>query len=72
MNNLHQILSSHRQEWSRGSYSCTDYPAITEILEYQIELETGTPVALRKWETLNPERFKYHIIFTGTETVGVD
>ena len=29
-------------------------------------------MALRKWEELNPERLKYQMIFTSTDTVSAD
>ncbi len=47
MNHLHQIVSSSRQEWGKRGYPCDEYPAIAEILEYQIEQETKTPRYLR-------------------------
>ena len=29
-------------------------------------------MALRKWEDLNPDRLKYQVIFTATDTVTAD
>jgi hypothetical protein len=29
-------------------------------------------MALRKWENLNPDRLKYHMVFTGTDVVTAD
>jgi type III restriction enzyme len=48
MNNLHQILAQHTKEWREAGYPCDDYPAISEILEYQIEPETKILKFLRK------------------------
>jgi type III restriction enzyme len=40
---------------------------------HPIDGENGRKVlALRKWEDLNPERVKYRMIFTATDTVSVD
>jgi hypothetical protein len=51
------------------------------IVEIKSERERDHPVdgedgrkalALRKWENLNPDRLKYHMVFTGTEVVTAD
>lgn len=51
------------------------------IVEIKREHDRGHPVdgekgkkamALRKWESLNPDRLKYQMIFTGTDTVSAD
>ena len=51
------------------------------IVEIKREHDRAHPVdgengrkamALRKWETLNPERLKYQMIFTSTDTVSAD
>lgn len=47
MSHLYQTISLLRKQWSNDSYSCEEYPAISEILEYQIEPETKTPRFLR-------------------------
>ncbi len=51
------------------------------IVEIKREHDRSHPVdgengkkamALRKWEELNPERLKYQMIFTSTDTVSAD
>jgi hypothetical protein len=40
---------------------------------HPVDGETGRKaMALRKWEELNPERLKYQMIFTATDTVSAD
>lgn len=40
--------------------------------EAVLTLEGRKAVALKKWEHLNPERFKYQLIFAREETIGFD
>lgn len=37
MIHLHQVLGSKVREWREDGYPCDAFPAITEILEYQVE-----------------------------------
>lgn len=59
MNHLHQIVSSFRQEWLKQAYPCDEYPAIAEILEYQVEQETKTPRFLRIPQVVALETYWY-------------
>lgn len=47
MKRLHQIMAGRVQEWRKTGYGGTDYPAIAEILEYQIDQETNARRFLR-------------------------
>lgn len=42
MENLHQIIRSKVDEWRDSGYPCENFPAITEILEYQVESEEAS------------------------------
>ena len=47
MIHLHQVLGSKVREWREDGYPCDEFPAITEILEYQVESDEpygGPPV----------------------------
>jgi hypothetical protein len=44
---LHQIIASHVRTWREAEYEGTNFPAIAEILEYQIDSETGVRRFLR-------------------------
>ncbi|MBA3425710.1 MAG: hypothetical protein H0U04_14470, partial [Rubrobacter sp.] len=39
MDYLHQVLASKVREWRDTGYPCDEFPAITEILEYQVQSE---------------------------------
>jgi hypothetical protein len=67
-----------RKKPNKGCKTGTGKVFIVEVKRehdraHLIDGENGKKaMALRKWEKLNPERFKYQIIFTGTDTVSVD
>jgi hypothetical protein len=51
------------------------------IVEIKAEAERGDPIhgetgskaeAVRRWEATNPERIKYHLLFTSTDTVAAN
>ncbi|MBI2194268.1 MAG: hypothetical protein HYU36_20010 [Planctomycetes bacterium] len=48
MTHLHQILTSRTQEWAEAGCPCPQFPAIAEILEFQVESESGNLRCLRK------------------------
>lgn len=59
MNHLHQIIAVRTQEWLNAGYSCHDFPAIAEILEYQIEPETKILRFLRQPQLRALETYWY-------------
>lgn len=47
MEHLHQMCATKVKEWREGGYPCEEFPAITEILEYQVQSEEvfdGEPI----------------------------
>jgi hypothetical protein len=44
---LHQLLAARVKDWSDSGYPSAAYPALAEILENQVEIETGAPRFLR-------------------------
>ena len=48
MAHLYEALSQLRQQWTQESYPCDEFPAISEILQYQFDSETGALRFLRK------------------------
>jgi hypothetical protein len=63
LNHLHQIIAVRTQEWRNAGYSCHDFPAIAEILEYQIEPETRTLRFLRKPQLRALETYWYTMAY---------
>jgi hypothetical protein len=63
---LHQIISSRVRAWRASGYEGTDYPAVTEILEYQIDQETGARRFLRVPQILGLETYWYLRLIEGT------
>jgi len=47
MVNLHQKLNEMVSSWKADGYPCDSFPAISEILEWTVDLETETPRFLR-------------------------
>jgi type III restriction enzyme len=47
MPHLHQILAERVSKWRADGYPSPECPAIAEILEWAIDLESGTPRFLR-------------------------
>ena len=42
MVHLHQVLESKVRQWREEGYPCDEFPAITEILEYQVESDESS------------------------------
>ncbi len=59
MEKLHQVIAGKVQAWRTSGYEGTDYSAIAEILEYQIEPETGSRRFLRGPQILALETYWY-------------
>lgn len=47
MDNLHQKITALVNDWKTSAYYSEEYPAISEILEYFLDTETGSPRYLR-------------------------
>lgn len=47
MEKLHQIIASHVRSWRENDYTGSGFPVIEEILEYQMDSESGTRRFLR-------------------------
>ena len=56
---LYQALAAKVAEWRQAGYRCDDYPAIAEILEFQIETETGSRRFLRQAQLRALETYWY-------------
>ena len=59
MEKLHQVIAGKVQAWRTSGYEGTDFSAIAEILEYQIEPETGSRRFLRGPQILALETYWY-------------
>ena len=59
MEKLHQVIAGKVQEWRTSGYEGTDFSAIAEILEYQLEPETGSRRFLRGPQILALETYWY-------------
>jgi hypothetical protein len=59
MNQLHQLVAARSRQWREADYPCEGFPAIAEILEYQIEPETKTLCYLRKPQVHALETYWY-------------
>lgn len=46
MEHLHRDIGTKVREWREGGYPCDEFPAITEILEYQAQSEEVSDGAL--------------------------
>jgi hypothetical protein len=46
MDHLHQVIGAKVREWRERGYPCDEFPAITEILEYQVQSEEVSDGAL--------------------------
>ncbi|MEP7358768.1 MAG: restriction endonuclease subunit R, partial [Anaerolineales bacterium] len=47
MTQLHQLLAARVKDWRDSGYPAEAFPALAEMLEYQVEAETGAPRFLR-------------------------
>jgi type III restriction enzyme len=62
---LYSILKSKNLEWRRNNYQ-SDYPTISEILEFNLNPETGNLGFLRKAQFEALETYWYLRIVEGT------
>jgi hypothetical protein len=63
---LHQIIAGKVQAWRANEYECSDFPALAEILEYQIDQDTGARRFLRIPQIAALETYWYLRIVEGT------
>ncbi len=59
MEKLHQIIASRVNDWRKKGYEGTEYPAVIEILEYQVDPETGVKRFLRSPQIVALETYWY-------------
>ena len=59
MQHLYQKLVERVTQWRQARYPCEEYPAIAEILEFQIEAETGSRRFLRQAQLRALETYWY-------------
>ena len=59
MSHLHQLLASRTSEWRQAGYSCEEFPAISEILEWQVEGESKSLRFLRSPQLRALETYWY-------------
>ena len=69
VNPLYQILAGRVKEWRDAGYPSENYPALAEILEYQVEAETGAPRFLRLPQLRALETYWYLRLVAGTPRV---
>ena len=53
MNHLYQILAERTRQWRENGYVCQQFPAISEILQFQLIDETGKTLRF-----LRPPQFR--------------
>lgn len=68
MEHLHQVLAVSVRGWREAGYPCEEYPAITEILEYQTEEGVGLRF-LREPQLRALETYWYLRLVEGTPRV---
>jgi len=66
---LHQILHTAVQKWRADGYSCEQYPAVAEILQFAIESESGNLRYLRKAQFCALEVYWYLRLKEDTPTI---
>lgn len=66
MHKLHQLIATNVEKWRTQNYVCTDYPTVAEILEYQIDLESGARRFLRSPQIAALETYWYLRIVENT------
>jgi len=59
MEYLYQRLAERTAKWREAGYPCDDYPAVAEVLQYQIERETGSRRFLRHAQLRALETYWY-------------
>jgi len=70
MSYLYQALSERIDSWRAENYSCDDYPAIREILEFAVEDdESGQLRYLRRAQLRALETYWYLRLILGTPTI---
>lgn len=63
---VHEIIASRVQDWGSSGYLCEEFPAISEILEYQTDPETSSLRYLRKPQLQALETYWYLRLVEGT------
>lgn len=66
MDKLFQIIAAKVHDWRAGGYDCPNFPALSEILEYQIDQETGSRRFLRSPQIAALETYWYLRIVENT------
>jgi hypothetical protein len=66
MSQLYQLLAEQTQAWRTAGYPCADYPAIAEILEYQLVEGDNALRFLRKPQIHSLEIYWYLRLVAGT------
>ena len=56
---LHEVLAERVADWRTSEYSCADFPAIGEILEWSLDSETGNLRYLRRPQLQALEAYWY-------------
>jgi hypothetical protein len=69
MSHLHQVLSTHVDQWRAHGYPAPGHEALAEILEWAGDPETGTPRFLRKPQLRALETYWYLRLVEGTPHV---
>ncbi|MGH7858198.1 MAG: hypothetical protein ACREQY_12815 [Candidatus Binatia bacterium] len=59
MSHLHQTLGARVDSWRSAGYSCDDFPAICEILEWARDRESGALRFLRRPQLRALEAYWY-------------
>lgn len=69
MSHLHELIAARVAEWRDGGYPHVAYPAISEILEFQTDLDAGAPRFLRAPQLRALETYWYLRLVEGTPHV---
>lgn len=69
MTHLYQVLSDKAQQWREAGYPCERFPIMAEMLEWQIDPETGGLRYLRKPQLKALEVYWYLRLVEGTPRV---
>jgi hypothetical protein len=69
VSHLHELIAARVAEWRDGGYPHDAYPAISEILEFQTDLDAGAPRFLRAPQLQALETYWYLRLVEGTPHV---
>lgn len=69
MDHLYQVLANESQAWRKAGYPCERYPVIGEILDWQMDPETGGLQYLRKPQLKALEVYWYLRVVRGTPRI---